>query len=104
MLNANYIRVQLQNSYDVAYNELYMQECLFAAKCWQREHGVRALDIAKRLMDFRYHPLTIYFPLLVPEALMIESTETESLETLYSFTSDELLAMVELKAAGQPRI
>lgn len=85
VLNANYIRVQLQNCFDVAYNELCMHECVFTAKRQQREHGVRALDIAKRLMDFGYHPPTIYFPLLVPEALMIEPTETESLETLDNF-------------------
>ena len=87
VLNANYIRVQLQNSFDVAYNELCMHECVFTVKRQQREHGVRALDIAKRLMDFGYHPPTIYFPLLVPEALMIEPTETESMETLDSFIS-----------------
>ena len=85
VLNANYIRVQLQNSFDVAYNELCMHECVFTAKRQQREHGIRALDIAKRLMDFGYHPPTIYFPLLVPEALMVEPTETESRETLEEF-------------------
>jgi len=85
VLNANYIRVQLQNCFDVAYNELCMHECVFTAKRQQREHGVRALDIAKRLMDFGYHPPTIYFPLIVPEALMAEPTETESRETLDGF-------------------
>ncbi len=85
VLNANYIRVQLQNSFDVAYNEICMHECVFTARRQQREQGVRALDIAKRLMDFGYHPPTIYFPLIVPEALMIEPTETESKETLDSF-------------------
>ena len=84
-LNANYIRASLQNEYDVAYNEICMHECVFSAKRQQREHGVRALDIAKRLMDFGYHPPTIYFPLIVPEALMIEPTETESVEVLDEF-------------------
>ncbi len=85
VLNANYIRVRLQNHFDVAYNEICMHECVFSAKRQQKEHGVRALDIAKRLMDFGYHPPTIYFPLLVPEALMIEPTETESRQTLDDF-------------------
>ena len=62
-----------------------MHECVFTARRQQREHGIKALDIAKRLMDFGYHPPTIYFPLIVPEALMIEPTETESKETLDKF-------------------
>ena len=61
-----------------------MHECVFTAR-GSSGHGVRALDIAKRLMDFGYHPPTIYFPLIVPEALMIEPTETESSETLDTF-------------------
>lgn len=85
VLNANYIRVALQESYDVAFDEICMHECIFTAKRQQREHGVRALDIAKRLMDYGYHPPTIYFPLIVSEALMIEPTETESKETLDAF-------------------
>ena len=85
VLNANYIRVMLQDHFDVAYNEICMHECVFSAKRQQKEHGVRALDIAKRLMDFGYHPPTIYFPLIVPEALMIEPTETESRQTLDDF-------------------
>ena len=85
VLNANYIRVRLQDFFDVAYNEICMHECVFTARRQQREHGIKALDIAKRLMDFGYHPPTIYFPLIVPEALMIEPTETESKETLDKF-------------------
>jgi glycine dehydrogenase subunit 2 len=92
VLNANYIRVSLQNYYDVAYNELCMHECIFTAKRQQKEHGVRALDIAKRLMDYGYHPPTIYFPLIVAEAMMIEPTETESLQTLDSF----IASMIEI--------
>ena len=53
----------------------------------KREHGVSALDVAKRLMDYGFHPPTIYFPLIVPEALMVEPTETESRETLDSFVA-----------------
>ncbi len=85
VLNANYIRVQLQDSFDVAFSEICMHECVFTAKRQQKTHGIKALDIAKRLMDFGYHPPTIYFPLIVPEALMIEPTETESKETLDKF-------------------
>ncbi len=85
VLNANYIRVQLQDSFDVAFSEICMHECVFTAKRQQKAHGIKALDIAKRLMDFGYHPPTIYFPLIVPEALMIEPTETESKETLDQF-------------------
>jgi glycine dehydrogenase subunit 2 len=85
VLNANYIRVQLQDSFDVAFSEICMHECVFTAKRQKKTHGVNALEIAKRLMDFGYHPPTIYFPLIVPEALMIEPTETESKETLDQF-------------------
>ena len=82
VLNANYIRVGLQNNLDVAYNELCMHECVFTAKRQARQYGVKAYDIAKRMMDYGYHPPTIYFPLIAPEALMIEPTETETRETL----------------------
>ncbi len=85
VLNANYIRVQLQDSFDVAFSEICMHECVFTAKRQKKTHGINALEIAKRLMDFGYHPPTIYFPLIVPEALMIEPTETESKETLDQF-------------------
>ena len=85
VLNANYIRVQLEDSFDVAISEICMHECVFTAKRQKKAQGVSALDIAKRLMDFGYHPPTIYFPLIVPEALMIEPTETESKETLDQF-------------------
>ena len=62
-------------------------EFVLSARTLKREHGVRALDVAKRLMDFGFHPPTIYFPLLVDEALMIEPTETESKETLDRFVA-----------------
>lgn len=60
----------------------------------QRKDGVRALDIAKRLLDYKFHPPTIYFPLIVPEALMIEPTETETKETLDTF-ADALIKISE---------
>jgi glycine dehydrogenase subunit 2 len=85
VLNANYIKSSLQNDIDIAYDEICMHECVFSAKKQLRVNGVRAYDIAKRLMDYGYHPPTIYFPLIAPEALMIEPTETESKETLDEF-------------------
>jgi glycine dehydrogenase subunit 2 len=85
VLNANYIRACLEDVFDPAYEGFCMHEIVFSAKKQQRENGVKALDIAKRLMDYGYHPPTIYFPLIVPEALMIEPTETESLETIDAF-------------------
>lgn len=87
VLNANYLRSRLHADLDVAYNELCMHECIFTARRQQRAYGTRAYDIAKRLMDYGYHPPTIYFPLIVPEAMMIEPTETESRETLDAFVT-----------------
>jgi glycine dehydrogenase subunit 2 len=69
-----------------------MHEFVLSARSLKREHGITALDVAKRLMDFRFHPPTIYFPLIVPEALMIEPTETEPKETLDAFCD----AMLEI--------
>lgn len=84
VLNANYIRAKLQNDYYLPYGKTCMHEVVFSA-LKQTKFGVSALDIAKRLIDFGYHPPTIYFPLIVKEALMIEPTETESKETLDEF-------------------
>src|SRR5207245_4191124 len=68
----------------------------------KREHGITATDAAKRLMDYRFHPPTIYFPLIVPEALMIEPTETEAKETLDAFC-DAMLAIAR-EAAEEPEL
>jgi glycine dehydrogenase subunit 2 len=68
----------------------------------KREHGVTALDIAKRLMDYGFHPPTIYFPLIVPEALMIEPTETETRETLDAFA--EAMLQIAQEAAESPEV
>jgi glycine dehydrogenase subunit 2 len=84
VLNANYIRTQLEKDYFLPYKKVCMHECVFSDKL-QQEHDVKTNDIAKRLMDYGYHPPTIYFPLVVPGALMIEPTETESLQTLDRF-------------------
>jgi len=84
LLNANYIRKKLEKSYHLAYNEPCMHECIFTDRVQQRS-SVTTLDIAKRLLDYGHHPPTIYFPLVVSGALMIEPTETETPETLDSF-------------------
>ena len=77
-----------------------MHEFVLSARKLKREHGVSALDVAKRLMDYGFHPPTIYFPLVVPEALMIEPTESEAKETLDAFC-DALLAIAR-EAADEP--
>jgi len=84
LLNANYIRKKLESSYQIAYDEPCMHECIFTDRI-QHRSGVSTLDIAKRLLDYGYHPPTIYFPLVVSGALMIEPTETETPETLDGF-------------------
>ncbi len=85
VLSANYILSQLKPFYKVAVDRVCMHECVLSATMQKEENKVRALDIAKRLLDMGYHAPTIYFPLIVPEALMIEPTETENKETLDAF-------------------
>ncbi|MDX6400756.1 MAG: glycine dehydrogenase subunit 2 [Gaiellaceae bacterium] len=92
VLNANYLLARLKEAYDLPYDRLAMHEFVLSARSLKREHGVSALDVAKRLMDYGFHPPTIYFPLVVPEALMIEPTETEAKETLDEF-ADAMLAI-----------
>ncbi len=84
VLNGNYLRVKLQGAYKVPYDRVCMHEVVLEGR-WADAPDVHALDIAKRLMDFGFHPPTNYFPLIVREALMIEPTETESKEVLDAF-------------------
>ncbi|HWO42483.1 MAG TPA: aminomethyl-transferring glycine dehydrogenase subunit GcvPB [Candidatus Eisenbacteria bacterium] len=91
LLNANYIRKRLEKHYSLAYNEPCMHECVFTDRA-QHRFGVTTLDIAKRLLDYGFHPPTIYFPLVVSGALMIEPTETETPETLDAFI-DAMIAI-----------
>jgi len=84
VLNANYVRKNLEDLYEIPYNRICMHEFVLSASR-QAEKGVTALDLAKNLIDRGYHPPTVYFPLIVKEAMMIEPTETESPETLDSF-------------------
>ncbi len=81
VLNANYLRVLIEDSFPTAYPGACMHEFVSSAKRLKK-HGVRAMDVAKRLIDLGYHPPTVYFPLVVEEALMVEPTETESKETI----------------------
>jgi len=85
ILNANYIRASIKDLVDIPYDEPNRHEFVASAASIKRETGVRALDIGKALLDRGYHAPTVYFPLLVPECLMIEPTETESKETLDAF-------------------
>ncbi len=84
VLNANYLRKQLEHAFKVAVDRTCMHEVVFSCRP-QRELGVKALDISKRMIDYGVHPPTMYFPLIVDEALMVEPTETESKETLDAF-------------------
>ena len=85
ILNANYIKSQLENILDLPYARTCMHEVVFSAKTIKDKFGITALDIAKRLIDYSIHPPTMYFPLIVEEALMIEPTESETKETLDYF-------------------
>jgi len=87
VLAANYLRVRLTDAYDLPYDRICKHEVVFSGRRQKREHGVTTLDIAKAILDYGIHPPTIYFPLIVEEALMIEPTETESLETLDRFVA-----------------
>ena len=91
VLNANYVMRKLQSHFDLPIDRACMHECVFSASR-QAKRGVRALNLAKALIDRGFHPPTVYFPLTVPECLMIEPTETESKETLDEF----IAAMIDL--------
>jgi glycine dehydrogenase subunit 2 len=100
VINANYVLARLKDVYELPYDRLCMHEFVLSARRLKKEHGVTALDVAKALMDRGIHPPTVYFPLVVPEALMIEPTETETKERLDEF----VVAMREIAelAASDP--
>ena len=102
MVNANYLRVRLQEVLEVPFPRPCQHEVVFSARRQAAEYQVRTLDIAKRLIDYGIHPPTIYFPLIVPEALMVEPTETESKATLDHFIA-ALRAILE-EAAATPEL
>jgi glycine dehydrogenase subunit 2 len=94
VLNANYLLSKIRQSYTLPYDRICMHEFVLEGH-WNDAPNVHALDIAKRLMDYNYHPPTNYFPLIVKEALMIEPTETESKQTLDAFADAMLKIAVE---------
>jgi glycine dehydrogenase subunit 2 len=100
VLNANYVLARLRDAYELPYDRHCMHEFVLSARQLKKEHGVAALDVAKRLMDFDIHPPTIYFPLVVPEALMIEPTETETKERLDRFV--DVMIEIAREAAESP--
>jgi glycine dehydrogenase subunit 2 len=106
VLNANYVRARLAETYSLAYDKPSMHEVVLTDKKLKKETGVQTLDVAKRLMDFGYHPPTIYFPLPAVTggagALMIEPTETETPQTLDAFC-DAMTAIAE-EAHQDPEI
>jgi glycine dehydrogenase subunit 2 len=93
VLNANYLRVKLQDTYPPAYDRICMHETVLKGQISEAPQA-RTLDIAKRLIDYGFHPPTVYFPLIVPEALMIEPTETETKRNMDAFI-DAMLKIAE---------
>ncbi len=101
VLNANYIKESLKHIFYLPYDIPCMHECVFTDKN-QEKYNITTLDMAKRLMDYGFHPPTIYFPLVVHGALMIEPTETESKETIDEFI--KALKEIAGEAQNNPEI
>ena len=101
VLNANYLMRALQDVYDLPFDRVCMHEFVLSASR-QKKLGVQALDIAKRLLDFGMYAPTVYFPLIVPEAMMIEPTETETRETLDEFIA--VMRQIAREAAEEPEV
>ena len=99
VLNANYLAAKVTGAFPLAFSGRPMHEFVSTAKPL-RKHGIRAMDVAKRLIDLGFHPSTVYFPLIVEECLMVEPTETESKETLDAFA--EALLQVAREAVDDP--
>ena len=100
VLNANYVKEKLKGHYELAFDRLCKHECVFSTTQRMAENGIRALDIAKALIDKGFHPPTVYFPTIVKEAMMIEPTETESKETLDSFV--DAMIQIAVQAENEP--
>jgi glycine dehydrogenase subunit 2 len=94
VLNANYLQARLRAIYPIPHGDRTCMHEFVAQGILKDAPGIRTMDIAKRLMDYDFHPPTVYFPLIVPEALMIEPTETESRETLDAF-ADALIRIAD---------
>ncbi|KAB2890991.1 MAG: glycine dehydrogenase subunit 2 [Desulfobulbaceae bacterium] len=99
VLNANYVKERLKGTLHLPYDQPSLHECVFSDQ-FQHDHGIRTLDMAKRLIDYGYHPPTVYFPLVVPGAIMIEPTETECRDDLDQFV--EAFKAVVQEAADTP--
>ena len=102
VLAANYLRGRLAEAFEMPFPPPCMHEFVASAKAIRQSSGVRMLDIAKRLIDYGFHPPTIYFPLTVDEGMLVEPTETESLDTLDAFAA-ALIAIAE-EARTQPDV
>jgi len=102
VLAANYLKTRLTDVLDVPFSRPCMHEFVASSATLKAETGIRTLDVAKRLIDYGFHPPTVYFPLTVEEALLIEPTETESLETLDAFV--EALRCIVDEAHADPEL
>ena len=100
VLNANYLMRALAKTFELPYDRDCMHEFVLSGKKQLKEHGIKTLDMAKRLLDEGIHPPTIYFPLIVEEAMMVEPTETETLETLDHFI--KAMELIAREAADDP--
>ncbi|HRR36026.1 MAG TPA: aminomethyl-transferring glycine dehydrogenase subunit GcvPB, partial [Clostridia bacterium] len=102
VLNANYIMAGIKDSFVIPYDRFCMHEFVLSGSRQKEQYGISTLDMAKRLLDYGYHPPTIYFPLIVHEGMMIEPTETESKETLDKFI--EALNKIAKEAKTNPEL
>jgi len=102
VVNANYVLARLRGAYRLPYDRPCMHEVVFSGSKQRAESGVKTLDIAKRLIDYGYHPPTIYFPLIVDEALMIEPTESEGMESVDAFC--EAMLAIAREAEEDPEL
>ncbi|MFZ0170163.1 MAG: aminomethyl-transferring glycine dehydrogenase subunit GcvPB [Acidimicrobiales bacterium] len=100
VLNANWLKERLRGVYEIPFDRPVMHECVLSAETLEKETGLRALDVAKRLLELGFHAPTVYFPLIVHEALMIEPTETESPQTVAALAEALELIATEARAAG----
>ena len=103
VLNANYVKEKLKSHYRIAFDRLCKHECVFSISDQMAQNGIRAIDIAKALIDRGFHPPTVYFPTVVPEAMMIEPTESESKETLDGFI-DAMIDIAEQAGSAPERL
>jgi glycine dehydrogenase subunit 2 len=101
ILNANYLKQRLIEHYNLPYGKNTLHEVVFSGTR-QAEKGVKTKEIAKRLLDYGFHAPTVYFPLIVPEALMIEPTETETKETLDAFA--DTLIKIDKEISENPEL